>query len=119
MPRSLALYFQDLLNASDSIFRFTAGMDRNAYEDNDLVQAAVERCFSIIGEALAQMRRHYPAVMQQIEDSKKIIAFRNVLMHMYSSVDNDDVWSAVESKLPAFRAQVIALIAELSTTKNS
>jgi uncharacterized protein with HEPN domain len=51
MPRSLSLYFQDLLNASDSIFRFTAGMDRKAYEDNDLVQAAVERCFSIIGEA--------------------------------------------------------------------
>lgn len=94
-------------------------MDRKAYEDNDLVQAAVERCFSIIGEALAQMRRHYPSVMQQIEDSKKIIAFRNVLMHMYSTVDNDDVWSAVESKLPAFRDQVISLIQELGTAKKS
>jgi uncharacterized protein with HEPN domain len=118
MPRSLSLYFQDLLNASDSIFRFTAGMDRTAYEDNDLVQAAVERCFSIIGEALAQMRQHYPAVMQQIEDSKKIIAFRNVLMHKYPSVDNDDVWSAVESKLPAFRDQIITLVQELGTAKN-
>ncbi|MBW4040392.1 MAG: DUF86 domain-containing protein [Acidobacteria bacterium] len=113
MPRSLALYFDDLLKASDSIFRFTAGMDRTAYEDNDLVQAAVERCFSIIGEALAQMRRHYPAAMQQIEDSKKIIAFRTVLMHMYSTVDNDDVWSAIQSKLPAFRRQVIALIDDI------
>ena len=55
-------------------------MDRKAYEDNDLVQAAVERCFSIIGEALAQMRRHYPAVMHQIEDSGKIIAFRNAMV---------------------------------------
>lgn len=115
MPRSLALYFQDLLSASDSIFRFTAGMDRKAYEDNDLVQAAVERCFSIIGEALAQMRRHYPAVMHQIEDSGKIIAFRNVLMHMYSSVDNDDVWSAIESKLPEFRMQVAKLMMESKT----
>ncbi len=118
MPRSLVLYFQDLLKASDAIFRFTAGMDRQAYEDNDLVQAAVERCFSIIGEALTQMRHHYPAVMQQIEDSKKIIAFRNVLMHNYPSVDNDDVWSAVESKLPAFRAQIAALINDPEITKN-
>jgi len=110
MPRSLKLYLEDLLEASDLILQFTAGMERADYESNRQVQLAVERCFSIIGEALAQMRQHYPTIMQQIEDSKKIIAFRNVLMHTYASVDNDDVWSAVQSKLPAFREQVLALI---------
>jgi uncharacterized protein with HEPN domain len=110
MPRKLSLYLQDILNASDSILRFTAGMDKTAYENNLQVSLAVERCFTIIGEALAQMRQHYPDMMQQIEDSHKIVAFRNVLMHNYFSVDNDDVWSAVESKLPELREQIDALI---------
>jgi uncharacterized protein with HEPN domain len=71
MPRSLELYLEDLSSASDAIFRFTAGMSRQAYEDNDLVQAAVERCFSIIGEALAQMWQHYPAVIATDRGLKK------------------------------------------------
>jgi uncharacterized protein with HEPN domain len=117
MPRKLSLYLQDILNASDSILRFTDGMDKTAYENNLQVRFAVERCFTIVGEALAQMRQHYPEMMQQIEDSNKIVAFRNVLMHNYFSVDNDDVWSAVESKLPAFRDQVIVLIEDLGKTQ--
>jgi len=110
MPRKLSLYFQDILNASDSILRFTAGMDKTDYENNLQVRFAVERCFTIIGEALAQMRQHYPEMMQRIEDSNKIIAFRHVLMHNYFSVDDDDVWSAVESKLPELREKIDELI---------
>jgi uncharacterized protein with HEPN domain len=110
MPRSLALYLHDILKAIDSIFEFTSGIDKSAYDASRLVQAAVEREFSIIGEAMVQMRRHHPISMQQIQDSGKIIGFRNVLVHNYAAVDQDDVWSAIHSKLPDLRLQIASVL---------
>lgn len=109
MPRSFALYLEDLVVAADKIFKFTAGMDKAAYENNELVQAAVERQFSIIGEALAQMRIHYPALMKKVTDGNKIVGFRNVLVHQYLHVDVEDVWFAVTAKLVGFRQQILQL----------
>jgi uncharacterized protein with HEPN domain len=40
--------------------------------------------------------------MRKIEDASKIIGFRSVMAHQYSSVDPDDVWSAISSKIPVF-----------------
>lgn len=116
MPRSLTLYLHDILRAADAILEFTSGMDRPAYDQSRLIQSAVERQFSIIGEALVQMRHHHPAAVQTIEDSGQIIGFRNVLVHNYATVDQDDVWSAVQSKLPALREQILSTIATLTPT---
>jgi len=113
MPRSLALYLLDLRDASGEILMFTEGMGRSDYEGNLLVRRAVERDFIIIGDAIAQMRIHHPDSMKHIEESQKIVAFRNVLVHEYSTVDNDDVWSAITSKLPRFREQILAVVATL------
>jgi uncharacterized protein with HEPN domain len=112
MPRSLDLYLSDLLQASDDIVEFTAGLDREGYEKSSIVQAAGERKFLIIGEALAQMRIHHSETMHQFEQSRQIVAFRNVLAHEYATIDNDDVWSAIQFKLPAFREQVARLVDE-------
>jgi uncharacterized protein with HEPN domain len=113
MPRSVARYLRDLRDASDEILMFTEGMCRSDYAGNLLVRRAVERDFIIIGDALAQMRIHHLDFMKHIEESQKIVAFRNVLVHEYSTVDNDDVWSAITSKLPPFRKQILAVIAAL------
>jgi len=38
---------------------------------------------------------------------------RNVLIHGYREVDNGNVWQTAQSSLPALRAEVAALLAEL------
>jgi uncharacterized protein with HEPN domain len=43
-------------------------------------------------------------------EARKIIDFRNVVVHEYATVDDEEVWSAIQSKLPAFRNQIAALI---------
>ena len=45
MPRSLGLYLGDLRKASNEILKFTNGMVRSDYDENLLVQRAVERNF--------------------------------------------------------------------------
>jgi uncharacterized protein with HEPN domain len=110
MLRSFTNYLNDLIKASDLILEFTKGMDRDAYLHSVLIQSAVERQFIIIGEAMAQMRDHYPDYMHLLEEAKLIVGFRNILVHEYNYVDRKGVWSIVEEKLPEFRQQVLSIL---------
>jgi uncharacterized protein with HEPN domain len=110
MPRSIELYLSDLLQASDDILEFTRGVDYAGYESNRLLRAGVERLFTIIGEAMRQLDQHHLAYLHGIIEARKIIDFRNILVHQYATVDDEEVWSAVQSKLPLLRNQVAELI---------
>ena len=79
-----------------------------------MVRSAVERQFEIIGEALAQILRLDPSFRSKISDSGRIIAFRNRLIHGYSSVADDVVWGILEANLPSLRNEVAALMKELN-----
>ena len=46
-----------------------------------MMRFAVERAFSIVGEALAQLSRIAPDVSIRISEARSIIAFRNILVH--------------------------------------
>ena len=57
-PRAL---LWDAAEAARAIEGFTAGMDATSYADSALVNAAVERKFEIISEALNQLACWFPA----------------------------------------------------------
>ncbi len=75
-----------------------------------MLRAAVERQFEIIGEALSGLKRVDPAAAAAIPDLARIIAFRNILIHGYASVDDRLVWGVVESDLPALRSALDRLL---------
>ena len=75
-----------------------------------MMQAAVEREFEIIGEALAKLIRLDETVAARITDHRRIVAFRNILIHGYADVDDRLVWDVLESKLPVLRHEVEALL---------
>ena len=52
------------------------------------------------------------AVAARISEYPRIIAFRNMLIHGYASVDDRLVWDVVETKLPVLRREVDALLQE-------
>lgn len=91
--------------------RFLDGVGIQRYEADDLVRAAVERQFGIIGEALAQLARIEPDMAARVPDCKQIIGFRNVLVHGYASLDNAQVWRVAQLRLPALTAAVDAMLA--------
>lgn len=49
------------------------------------------------------MRRLDPTLAAQIPELSRIVAFRNIVVHAYSSVDDDLVWQIIEGKLPELR----------------
>lgn len=65
-----------------------------------------------MGEALNQLSKIDTEIVSKITDYKKVIAFRNLLIHGYAEVDDRLVWNIVETKLPALLTEVNDLISE-------
>jgi uncharacterized protein with HEPN domain len=112
MGRSAAKYLWDAQRAAERIARFTAGRSFDDYLADDMLRAAVERQFEVIGEAFAGLRRADPALAAAIPDLPRIVAFRNILIHGYATVDDRLVWGVVERDLPGLRETVVRLLGE-------
>ena len=65
-----------------------------------MFRSAVERQFEIIGEAFVGLRRIDPSVAAQLPDLPKVIAFRNVLIRGYATIDHQIVCDAIRDGLP-------------------
>lgn len=113
MPPDARTYLWHILSASDAIARFVEGMDADRYAASEMVYSAVERKFEIIGEALGQLSRLDPTLAARVPDVRRIIAFRNILIHGYASIEHIRVWETAEGSLPALRKTITALLDEL------
>jgi len=105
-------YLYDIQQAAWRIAEFTAGKQFEDYRSNTMLRAAVERQFEIIGEALSQLARLDEALVERISEHRRIIAFRNILIHGYADVDDRLVWDVIQGKLPVLRREVEALLTE-------
>lgn len=83
MPSSRASRrLQDIIDNAQAIFRYTDGMDETAFQENSLVQDAVERCLERVCEAAAKLGDMAAHLMPD-QPWNKIRAFGNILRHEY------------------------------------
>lgn len=104
-PHEIRKYLYDVAAASDLITAFVDGKNFDDYRNDPMLRSAVERQFEIIGEALNQAVKRYPALKDEIPDASRIISFRNRLIHGYATVSDEVVWGIVEKYLPPLRKQ--------------
>ena len=112
MPPETLKLVEDIRAAAAFILHYTAGKVVNDYLADDLLRAAVERQFEIIGEALVRLRRSDPNTLALIPEHAQIIAFRNILIHGYDAIDHRRVWDAVENSLPQLLRAVETLLSQ-------
>lgn len=93
-------YLYDIIQASALALEFIRGKSFADYESDAMLRSAVERQLEIVGEALAQLARIDPETVSQMSEYRRIIAFRNILIHGYANIDNRIVWNVLELKLP-------------------
>ena len=105
-------YLYDIWRAAELLTEFTADKAFVDCERDAMLRAAVERQFGVIGEATAKLAKVDQALATRIADYRRIIAFRNILIHGYADVDDRLVWDVVEAKLPALRRNVEVLLGE-------
>lgn len=110
MQRDARKYLFDVKQASDLIVAFSAGRSFDDYQRDAMLRSAIERQFEIIGEAVSQLARLDPAVTERLTEYRRIIAFRNILIHSYATIDDRIVWGMIEGKLPQLRMEVEALL---------
>lgn len=103
----------DADRAGADIRRFIEGMSRETYVGDARTQAAVERKFEIIGEALNRLHQTYPEIADRIPLLREVVDFRNLLIHGYATVIPDRVWDYAENDLPELRRVVQALLGEM------
>lgn len=114
MQRDPRAFLWDVREAAQAIQSFTVGLDVKGYVSNEMVQAAVERKFEVIGEALNQLAKLDSATAARIPDVPQIVAFRNQLIHGYATVNPDTVWNIAQNALPGLLVSIQQLLDELN-----
>ena len=54
----------------------------------------------------------YPELASRVSACRRIVAFRNRLIHGYAFVSDEVVWGVLETNLPTLRREVQLLLAE-------
>ena len=102
----------DAQQAAERVSRFISGKSFTDYQADEYLRSAVERQFEIIGEALNKLARIDPATAATIPELLRIVAFRNILIHGYASVDNRLVWGVIETNLNPLKTALGKLLAQ-------
>lgn len=111
-PRDVRMYLSDIERSCEAILEFTQGTTLEDYELDRLLRSAVERQFTIAGEALNLALSAEPALIERIHDASEIIGFRNLLVHGYAEVDDERVWRTVAEDVPRLLSEAEALLRE-------
>ena len=102
----------DVQEAGTSIRQRCAGHTFDEYVADRWFRRTVEREFEIIGEALNRLERLAPPTAARIASLRRIVDFRNRIIHGYDSVDDVIVWRTVEHHLPLMLAEVEKLLTD-------
>lgn len=82
-------HLADALGAVERVVRFTSGT---------------------IGEALVRLRDRSAATLDGISDHRRIIRFRNIVVHGYDVLAHDTVWDIVQQQVRRLRAELATLL---------
>lgn len=109
MRRSYRLYLEDILESANNILNYAGDL---TYEDlllDKMRLDAIVRNFSIIGEAASNLPQEVREMHSAVE-WRKIIDFRNVIVHGYFGIDYEILWDIIRNKLPFLRDAVRKII---------
>ena len=103
------VYLLDILIAARKALKFIEGIDRNEFEDNEIIQNAVLRPLEIIGEASGKISKDFRILHKEIPWSD-MIDLRNRLIHEYFRVDYGVVWDTIQDDLPRLINKIEPLV---------
>ena len=112
MPRDPRAYLWDARQAAERVVEFVAGRTWQEYAGDVLLRSAVERQFEIVGEALNKLRAADDAIAAEIADLPRIVAFRNLLIHGYATIDDALVWEIATERAELLVATLKRLLGE-------
>jgi len=111
MDDTIKKYLFDILMSISRIETFVGSPKIfENYEQNQMLQNAVERNFEIIGEAMnkiLQLNPNFP-----IDNARRIVDLRNKIIHGYDSIESVHIWAVIINYLPNLKIEVDNLLNE-------
>lgn len=89
----------DMIKAGELVVQF-AKRGKKAFQEDVMMQSAIERQFEIMGEAATRVSQGFRDAHATIP-WRTIIAFRNTLIHGYDAVVPEKVWGIIGGSLRA------------------
>ncbi len=108
IDRAWSFYIEDMIGFCERIQTFTHGISREDFVTEPMRYDATVRNIELIGEAAT----HVPASIRQAAENipwRMVIATRNQLIHGYASIDDDVLWSIIETDIPALLRELLIL----------
>lgn len=105
VQREWHFYIDDMIGFCAKVLDYTSQLDANNFGASGVNYDATLRNMELIGEAAThipdQVRSQHPEVPW-----RKVIATRNRLIHGYLGIDNDVLWSIVQTDIPPLLQQL-------------
>jgi uncharacterized protein with HEPN domain len=97
--REWSFYIDDMIGFAEKVLLYTDGLTQRDFVNSGLNYDATIRNLELIGEAAT----HIPEEIRNTNLNipwRQIIATRNRLIHGYLGIDNDTLWSIIETDIP-------------------
>ncbi len=84
--------------------------------DDFAIELACQKCLENIGESCSkisnEMRKKFPKI-----NWREIVGMRNILVHNYFGVNQEDVWNAADEDIHILEKQVKAILKKIKNKK--
>jgi uncharacterized protein with HEPN domain len=97
------LDIQSVIEEIETIKKLT-GNNFNSFNDQIILQRAIERDLEIIGEAVRKIIEIEPNI--SISSAKNIIGLRNIISHAYDSVEPELLWGIIQHNIPQLSIEI-------------
>ncbi|MBB3331328.1 uncharacterized protein with HEPN domain [Halomonas campaniensis] len=97
--REWRFYIDDMIGFAEKVLAYTEGLTQEDFIEHDLTYDATLRNLELIGEAATRIPEEVRAANPEIP-WRMIIATRNRIIHAYLGIDDDTVWSIIQSHIP-------------------
>lgn len=111
--RNVDLLLEDILKAANKIQNYTSGQQFETFSLDEKTIDAVIRNFEIIGEGAKRIPEEYKLLHPEIQ-WRRIIGFRNRIIHEYFDIDYSIMWEVINNYLP----DLVKAIAKLKNGDN-
>ena len=105
-------YLNHILDAISAIERFSQGLSKEEFFENQEKQFAVLRALEVIGEATKNLSSELKNKYAEMS-WRKIAGMRDKLIHAYFIVDLPLVWDTITIDLPRLTALIEKMLADI------
>lgn len=110
MDERVEKWLYDIRFSIEEIEKFLENTERTyaSFKQNLMLKRAIERNLEIIGEAINRILARQPDI--EISNARKIVNLRNLVIHSYDSISDENIWSIVINNLPALKIEIQQLL---------